>query len=968
VNHLNISPVKPVDQLPPPYLCALNETWAAFVNACGTDYPSVFKGSEIADAAGKVFLFSRFTARRCTQDPGMLAALVETGDLTRSCDWAEAAQKIAEACQQAEDIGALSSILRKIRTREMVRIAFRDLAGWSPLPETMNDLSALADACVEGALVVLYRWMTADYGTPLGKDRNPQRLVVVGFGKLGGRELNFSSDVDLMFAFPEAGETVGGNVSLSNQEFFARLCHRLIDVIGKNINDGFVFRVDARLRPYGDAGPIAMSFEALESYYQEQGREWERYALIKTRVVAGDHEAGRLLLDRLNPFVYRRYLDYGTFDSLREMKQKIEREVTRKGMRGNIKLGPGGIREVEFFGQIFQLIRGGVNIDYQSPGILKILQVLVEDHNIPEQVSEELTVAYVFLRYVENRLQMADDRQTHSLPVDASDQFLLALSMGFNDWTEFSEALDAHMDRIHRHFHSLLVKDGGNDVMDGQTRAIFEVWNNLSDDETNLSRLAAIGFQQPEEALTVLKRFLEMIKSHEVSLQGRKRIDRLVPSVIKLAATAENPVSVLQRIFELIRSIRGRSCYVSLLIENTDALHHLARLAGASPWIISFISRHPLLLDELLDSRTLYEPLQKADLKKELAQRFARLPVTDLESRLDNLRIFKQINTLRICAADVDGLLPLMKVSDRLTYLAESILDEVLDISWDLLVQKYGLPSGASPEQKGFSIIAYGKLGGFELGYGSDIDLVFLYTGEKGNTAGGEMPPLDNAQFYVRLGQRIIHFLTAMTQTGKLYETDMRLRPSGSAGVLVTHIHSFGEYQLNQAWPWEHQALIKARTVSGDDRVGRLFASIRETILSLTRDASGLQAAISDMRERMRKERKIAGNSGFDLKNDPGGLIDIEFLVQYLILLNAHRHPALVKWTDAVRQLNSLALAGIIDDRTAYKLKQAYLVFRFYIHRLTLQEKPAMLPNSQFQDLRDEVRGVWNWYLKEEFN
>jgi len=288
-------------------------------------------------------------------------------------------------------------------------------------------------------------------------------------------------------------------------------------------------------------------------------------------------------------------------------------------------------------------------------------------------------------------------------------------------------------------------------------------------------------------------------------------------------------------------------------------------------------------------------------------------------------------------------------------------------MSWDLLVQKYGLPSGAYPDQKGFAIIAYGKLGGFELGYGSDIDLVFLYTGEKGDTAGGEMPPLDNAQFYVRLGQRIIHFLTAMTQTGKLYETDMRLRPSGSAGVLVSHIHSFEEYQLNQAWPWEHQALIKARAISGDYGVGRLFSAIRETILSLPRDTSGLRAAISDMRERMRKERKIPGTSGFDLKNDPGGLIDIEFLVQFLILQNAHRYPALVKWTDAVRQLNSLALAGIIDDRTAYKLKQAYLVFRFYIHRLTLQEKPAMLPNHQFQDLRDEVRGVWDWYLKGEY-
>jgi len=954
-----------VDTLPPANVTALNEIWANFAEACGTKFPDIFKNPETVEAAGKVFLFSRFVAGRCAQDPGMLADLMTTGDLIRTYDSAEMAQKIAAACQQAEDMGELSLVLRKIRTRELVRIAFRDLAGWCALLETMSDLSALADACLEGALAVLYPWMTSDYGTPMGKNGNPQHLVVIGFGKLGGRELNFSSDVDLMFVFPEIGQTSGGGVSVSNQEFFARLCHRLIDVIGKNMTEGFVFRVDARLRPYGDAGPIAMSFEALESYYQEQGREWERYALIKARVVAGDYKEGRRLLDHLNPFVYRRYLDYGTFDSLREMKQKIEREVARKGMRENIKLGPGGIREVEFFGQIFQLIRGGVNIDYQSPGILKILQVLVDDNNVPEQVSDELAAAYVFLRNVENRLQMADDRQTHSLPASVSDQNLLALSMGFDDWQAFSTELDGHMGRVHRHFHALLVKDEENGVIDDHMQAIHNVWSNLSDDEANLKLLAAIGFQQPEESLAVLKRFLEMLKSPDVSLQGRKRIDCLVPIIVKLAAASDNSLLVLQRIFELVRSIRGRSCYVSLLIENTDALRHLVRLAGTSPWIITFISRHPLLLDELLDSRTLYAPFQKEELKNELAHRVARLPEADLESRLDNLRIFKQINTLRICAADVDGLLPLMKVSDRLTYLAESILDEALDMSWEMLVQKYGLPSGPPGSgQKGFGIIAYGKLGGFELGYGSDIDLVFLHTGEKGDTAGGEMPPLDNAQFYVRLGQRIIHFLTAMTNTGKLYETDMRLRPSGSSGVLVTHIHSFEDYQLYHAWPWEHQALIKARAVSGDTDVGQRFSLIRERILSIPREASGLRDAISGMRERMRKERKNPGTPGFDLKNDPGGMIDIEFLVQFLILLNAHRHPALVKWTDAVRQLNSLALAGIIDDRTAYKLKQAYLVFRFYIHRLTLQEKPAVLPNHQFQELRDEVRGVWDWYLK----
>lgn len=960
-NPMDILPINSLGPSDPESLEAAEAAWVAFQGACAVAGLTPIQGCPIVDAARKVFFFSRFVAHRCAQDPAMFIDLAASGDLTRTYKTGEMALIVQRARKRARDIETLSLILRHCRTREMVRIAFRDLSGLSPLPETMRDLSRLADTCLDSALDGLYQNMAAVLGTPTNEKGKPQGLVVVGFGKLGGDELNFSSDVDLMFAFPEAGQTLGGDASVSNQEFFDRLCRRLMEVMGRNLAEGFVFRVDARLRPYGDAGPIVMNFDALEAYYQEHGREWERYALIKARVVAGDQEAGRRLLLRLKPFVFRRYLDYGTFDALREMKAKIAREVTRKGMGENIKLGPGGIREVEFFGQIFQLIRGGVNIDYQAPGILRILQVLAEDHNISGQVSESLAEAYVFLRYVENRLQMWDDRQTHSLPLDPLERHRLALSMGFEDWTGFMLVLNRHRETVHAHFRALLAEDADEVAADPRMRDILSVWQHLEQQDANVTVLNKLGFAEPDEALAVLRRFMEMISFQEVSLQGKKRIDRLVPTLVKLSLNAEQPIVVLKRIYELIRAVRGRSCYIALLIENGDALSHLTRLAAASPWIISFLSSHPLLLDELLDVRSLYAPLQKKDLRKELDQRLARLPERDLEARLDNLRIFKQINTLRICAADVGGQLPLMKVSDRLTYLAETILDEVLDMAWEMLVEKYGPPSGTGEgEGRGFCIIAYGKLGGLELGYGSDLDLVFLHIGEKGDTAGGELKPLDNAQFYVRLGQRILHFLTAMTQTGKLYETDMRLRPSGSAGVLVTHVQAFEEYQRRLAWPWEHQALIKARAVSGDERVGRLFSKIRETVLTLPREASGLREAIRDMRERMRKERARPGKGGFDIKNDPGGVIDIEFLVQYLILLNAHRHPSLAKWTDVVRQLNSLALSGIIDDRTAYKLKQAYLVFRFYIHRLTLEEKPALLPSGRFRELRDEVLWVWD--------
>ncbi len=957
------------------------EKWDAMVDAAGRKGVRLPENQAALCAVLKdTFLFSDFLARKSIRNPEVLTDLLDSGDLLRSYDKGAYPKKIARQAAFCEDIDKLARVLRQIRTREMMRIAFRDLAGYAALRETTHDLSTFADACLDAALAATYQQMIADYGKPVSSAGAPQHLVVIGFGKLGGRELNFSSDIDLMFAFPASGVTraLGGKAGpgktgpgkpIDCEEFFTRLCHRLIDVIGKNMTEGIVFRVDARLRPYGDAGPVVMSFDAMEHYYQEQGREWERYALIKARVVAGDKSRGRLLLERLNPFIYRRYLDYGTFESLREMKRRIEREVTRKGMTENVKLGPGGIREVEFFGQIFQLIRGGLHVAYQQREILNILETLAAEQNISAMVKDELAGAYVFLRNVENRLQMADDRQTHSLPVDDFSRYRLALSMGFDAWQPFSLTLNTHMKNVHRHFQALLARETSAPRGDDRMQGIEAVWNNLANTEANLETLRHMGITPPEPFLKVLEGFLALIKSEDVSLQGKKRIDRLVPHIVEAAMASATPVPVMGQILELIRAVSRRSCYVALLIENKDALMHLVQLAEASPWIMSFIAKHPLLLDELLDVRTLYEPLEKSDLKKAIQLRFDRLPDTDLESQMDDLRIFKQINTLRICAADVAGLLPLMKVSDRLTWLAEAILEWFMDMAWDHMVEKYGLPAGADAmgHNKKFGIIGYGKLGGYELGYGSDLDLVFLHTGEKGDTAGGNFPPIDNTQFYVRLGQRIIHLMSAMTRTGKLYEMDMRLRPSGNAGVLVIHIDGFADYQRNRAWNWEHQALVKARAVGGDMEVRDRFEAIRCEILSLPRDTLRLKADIREMRSRMRtarKEKKPRAEKGFDIKNDSGGLIDIEFLVQFLIMQHAGRHPSLLKWTDIVRQLNSLALAGIFDDKTAYILKQAYLVFRYYIHRLTLQERPAVLAADQFADMRAQVRHLWRYYLE----
>lgn len=961
-----IEKISEIEAFPEKLRDELAENWDKYRGACEKAGFSVPDKPETLAALRLGFAFSPFVARWAARAPGIIDDLVVSGDLARSYHAGDFVSKIQPVCQTAENEADLISRLRRIRYREMLRIAIRDLCGWADLYETMADLTHFAELCLDCSLNVVYQWMIERYGAPQLKDGSRQLPVVLGVGKLGGAELNFSSDVDLIFAFPEKGQIPSDGRSISHEEFFSKLFQQLINILSKNTPDGFVFRVDTRLRPYGESGPIAMSFDALETYYQHQGREWERYALIKARPVAGDRGAGSRLIERLRPFVFRRYLDFGTFEDLREMKRKIVQEVKRKGLFGNIKQGAGGIREVEFFGQVFQLIRGGVNPAFQTRSLLATLKILLDAGCIPEAVYNELGDAYCFLRDTEHRLQAFEDRQTHTLPKDEMSRMRLAFSMGFADWQTFDKALSAHMDRVHFHFSELLADPSEtSEQTAGAGPLVEELWISLSDRERSREILSEIGFTEPDQIIEVLHQFLDVPDAADISSEGRDRIYRLMPRILQKASETEAPAEVLQRVFELIRAIRRRSCYMALLLENPEALTHLIQLAAASSWIVSFLARHPLLLDELLDPRSLYVPLGKAELEQEIWQRIDRVDPWDLEQQMDELRIFKQSHTLRIAAADVAGLLPLMKVSDRLTYLAETVLDAVLSLSWAHLENKYGLPGGVSADRrKGFAVVAYGKLGGYELGYGSDLDLVFLHAATRGYTQGGRLSPIDNHQFYVRLGQRVIHFLTTMTRTGKLYDTDMRLRPSGNAGVLVSHIDAFAEYQRDEAWTWEHQALLKARPISGDPAVGRHFLDIRRQILTRPRERAGLRQEVADMRQRMREAHSgDRSRKRFDIKNDPGGIIDIEFLVQYLILVSAHDHPDLVRWTDVVRQLNALAIAGVIDDITAHVLKQAYLVYRYLVHRLSLQQKPARIAAGRLKEHRQRVRRTWDQYV-----
>jgi [glutamine synthetase] adenylyltransferase / [glutamine synthetase]-adenylyl-L-tyrosine phosphorylase len=949
------------------------EKWRAFRDAAEVQSIAFPEDPEWNRRVRDIFSFSEFVSHTCICDPSLLADLLSSGDLARSIGQEAWLPAIRQRLGAVGDADALGRELRRIRRREMVRIAWRDLAGWSDLDQTMTELSAFADASLEVALGHLYEWQTRLFGLPVGENGRAQRLVVIGMGKLGAQELNFSSDIDLIFAYPENGTTIGAKNAITNEEFFVRLCRQYIRIMGAVESEGPLFRVDLRLRPYGDNGPLVMSFDGMEDYYQAQGREWERYAWIKARAVAGDREAGFRLLCLLRPFVYRRYLDYGAFESIRDMKQKIAREVTLKGMQDHIKLGPGGIREVEFFGQTFQLLRGGVLPSLQCRGIQAVLGRLARDGTIPSAVSDELIRAYRFLRNTEHRLQEYADQQTHQLPERPTDRERLAASMGFDEPAAFFRELDHHRRQVERYFSQILDLEGA--LAHGQAKGtdaeaavdFSAVWLSPRGDGSD-ALLRGAGYEDPAEVARLLETLQQDPATRALSPVGRKRLDNVVPGLLSGAIRSARPTLVLGRLLDLIKTIQRRTAYLALLQENPHALTQLVTFAEASPWIISYLMHHPVLLDELLDPRTLYVPPDRRALQDDITRRFEQIDPDDLEYQMEALRVFKQANTLRVAAADIIGSLPLMRVSDHLSDIATVALEKVLALNWEHLTRRHGIPVcrlDGAPLVQGFAVIGYGKLGGLELGYTSDLDLVFLHAGSGGETRGGDRP-LDNAQFFARLGQRIIHMLSAHTPAGVLYETDMRLRPSGASGPLVSHIDAWEAYQMEEAWTWEHQALVRARGICGDPALIKRFEAGRRRVLARPRLKPALQREVAQMRERLRKEHASRRGTDFNLKQDRGGMVDIEFLVQYIILQMAHRYPRLLRWTDNVRQIQALAGSGIIGDDMAHRLRMAYLTYRAQAHRLSLQEKPPVVPVERMKDLRRMVIRLWNRVMGEQ--
>jgi glutamate-ammonia-ligase adenylyltransferase len=894
---------------------------------------------------------SRFVSEHCQRSPIYFAGLVATGLLFRPQSAEDYASALKDGLANIDSEEKLKRDLRRWRNAEMARIAYRDIAGWAELEETLENLSDLAETCIRACLDWLFARACQARATPLNRAGQPQNLVVLGMGKLGAKELNFSSDIDLIFAYEDDG-TLNDRRETSYREFYTRLAQSLVAMLDDLTADGFVFRVDTRLRPFGDSGPLVMSFDALEAYYQSQAREWERYAMVKARPVAGDPEACANLEKLLKPFVYRRYLDYRAFGELRELKRKITAELMKKDRLDNVKLGPGGIREIEFIGQAFQLIRGGREKRLQQRSILAVLELLAELNQLPPEVAAELQQAYRYLRRTENRIQQYADQQIHDLPKEREPRLSLALGMGHDSWESFIRELDRIRSGVHRIFQQVI------EAPEPATTAPVQ-WLDLDADAVS-SALANLGFEDPAAVAGPLLPFLRGNAVKRLTPRGALELNRLLPPLLEQLRALVNPAETLERIIQLLEAVATRTVYLTLLAENATVRAQLVRLADASSWIAQYIASHPLLLDELIDPRQLHSPLTRDQLKAELSRRMASVEGDDGEQLMTALRQFKQANVLRIAAADLMGAIPIMVVSDYLTFLAETLVEDVLAHAWHASVARHGVPGGLDRETPhGFAVIAYGKMGGLELSYASDLDLVFLYGGVADDAMTDGPQPLSAAQFFGRVAKRMINILTTRLLSGSLYEIDLRLRPSGNSGLLVSSLDAYRRYQLDSAWTWELQALVRARCVAGDPAIGEAFGGIRREALGREREPGTLRAEVAEMRKKMRDNLACRDPGRFDLKQGEGGIADIEFIVQFGTLACSHRHPQLLRWTDVVRLLETLATIGFLAGDQAASLKRAYCLFREHAHRAALLDAPALVAASDLEPERAAVRTAW---------
>lgn len=880
--------------------------------------------------------YSRYAVRAFTADAGLRDEVVATLDAPFA--WPEA------SAFAGDDEGSLARRLRRLRTRVFVHTMLRDLTGRAPLTEVCRAMTSLADLALGETLRVHAAALDAVHGPPMGEESGtPQELIVIGMGKLGGHELNVSSDIDLVFVYPEEGETAGPR-PIANREYFDKLGRRIVAGLNDATPDGYVFRVDMRLRPYSESRALTTSFAGLEHYLLTQGRAWERYAWLKARAITGARRAE--LMELVTPFVFRKYLDYDAYEGLRDVHRQIREQGARRDALANVKIGEGGIREIEFIAQALQIVRGGREPELRVRGTLPALAILDERGLMPSSSVSSLREAYLFLRNVEHRLQYRDDAQTHDLPDDAGERAALAAAMDGTP-AEFERALAAHRNVVAFTFAQTF---GGTEPAADDTCLHFaSLWDLPENSAENGARLREAGYDDPAAVLAILARVRGSGRYRELPAASQQRFDRLMPQILSAAAAhpgMAGALAVFERLVALLESVARRSAYLALVIEHPPLLPRLANLMGASAWAADYLTRHPLLLDELLDARALMAEPDWAQWRSELARLLAEKP-DDVEHQMDVLRHFRHAQTFRLLAQDLSGRLTVERLADHLSALADTVLDAALTACWRNF-------AGADASPPRFSIVGYGKLGGKELGYASDLDLVFLFDIPE------EDPDPDAREYaYTRLAQRLNTWLTSTTAAGPLYDTDLRLRPDGAKGLLASSLRGFVRYQREQAWLWEHQALTRARYVAGDAQVGEAFEAARFAILTMERDPAKLTSEVVAMRRKMH-----AGHPNptalFDLKHDAGGMVDIEFTVQCLVLGHAHVHDSLTRNLGNIALLHMAGDLDLVPAALAHEVADAYRDYRSLQHKVRLTGAPhARVEAAPHAARRAAVDALW---------
>ena len=931
-NHAAI-PAELLLHIPPSLQSVVENLWGDWCKSC--EEKDLNPNQDLPlEMLGKTWACSDFVARNCIRYPKIFYNLLEDGfESGRTIE--NYRTLVNHVVTTARDENELMSTLRVLRQQEMVRIAWRDLNALADIETILHELTDFAEVVVSVTLQTLEQQQAEIFGMPCDANGEEQSLLVFAMGKMGGGELNFSSDIDLIFTFADDGETSGPRRK-SHYEFYLAVIRKLVKVLDEVTVDGFVYRVDTRLRPFGESGPMAMSFSGVEQYYQLQGRDWERYAMIKAKLITGRDNDKQYLQSMLTPFVYRRYLDFSMLESIREMKAMISAQMKRKRMTNNVKLGPGGIREIEFIGQTLQLIRAGPEPELRERSLIKVLKLLAEKNYLQKEEVEQLIQAYWFLRKLENRLQMQGDKQTHTLPDDELSQQRLCLAMQIQSWDELLEQLWFHQRAVDDVFQNLIASKNEEQDVSVSPFALFWTHVDARDDEKEAVRqyLESSGYSSVDDIIDLLTQLRSRSQVKHLTGDTARLLSQLMESLIEKIADYPNQTILLDRVCRIIKALAGRKVYISLLSEYPTIQLQMLTLCSASEWFTERLTKYPILLDSLLGTVETFR--QQYDVKRLLSLELERIKGdtantdADLELQMDRMRQFKRQMVFTVAMLDVFYAEPVETVSDHLTELADVLLEKILSFSWQAMLAKYGEPSciiDGEAFQPAMSIVAYGKMGGNELGYGSDLDIIFIHNsaGEKQVTTGGKV--IDNQSFFARVAQRVIHFLNTRTYSGMLYEVDTRLRPDGQSGLMVSSISAFEQYQREKAWTWEHQALIRARFVTGSELIEQEFDRIRSSVLRQKRETDKLLQEVVEMREKMRKH--LANKSAdFDIKQDIGGLVDIEFMTQAGVLIHAEQCADCIKHTATLELINELIKVGWYQADEAENIGNAYRYFR----------------------------------------